>query len=378
MIDFSALYSKELAKVGTPNSNDAEEQRGDFKSAPRFYLERNGASYIRVVPYIDATGTPALLRKVVYHRVKSSWTNQSGITTEENKTILCESTQQGQKCRFCELAYQLKNAGDKQWYMHARVEDYLLLGTRLSYNPVDYTFTPEFEEDGRTVKMGAIFLSGISKQTRAFDDFLHNGIAGLPAREPALRGLQPHEIMARLFDYQQGRILEVRSAKGTPSTITAMSDTFALPSSDLNMDTDYLNAALYKPENIERTYLQFERYIADRISGGNFERETPRGGGYMGANAQYSAPQHTPHNYTQPMQVSQPPLNNAPFLRSDLMGANTSNVGVLLGGAPAPAVPAYAGGVGAGYTHPMGAGALEDDSATFIVTADDEDVFTQF
>ena len=348
MIDFSALYGNALAMTGTPNSAQATDT--EYKGAPRFYLRSNEDNYIRAVPYIDSTGMPQLFRRVTFHRIPYTWVNQNQVVQEDVKTILCEATAHGQRCRFCDLAYKLKSAGDQLWYKYARTTDYLLLGTRVVMD-ANYNYVPAELDEAGVVKMGAIFLSGISKQTHAFDEFLQSKLVTLPADIPELRGLAAHDILGRIFDYNKGLVLKITSTKQGKfwvGNIEVKNVSMQLPSTTINLEKDYLNPELYKVENINRTYESFAKFVVNRIGGG-FPDVGTNTVGYAS-----STPTAPPT-----FQMPAPNSGAVPFLQGDRFDA----VGV--GGVP-PSPPSI---TGARYNEPVGAAHISEE---------DENIFTRF
>lgn len=364
MIDFSKMYGDAIAQTTVKdNSNNNDSTSNNYK--PRFYLERNQSNYIRIVPFIDENHQPQLFRKVSYHsRIPSTWTDQNNNTHTDKKNILCEANEQGQRCRFCEQAYRLKNAGVKDWYLYARTTDYLVLGTKLKIDS-NYNYIPEMIIDANGVptnqiKIGAIFLSGIYGQREAFDNFLRDDIMKAPHDIPELRNKKAHEILGNIVDYNAGYVLEIVSTKPKKwfTTIAVKNAVTALPSSDINLNLDYFDPSKYKPENIDRAYNCFVSLV-DSMLGGT-----------------HSAPNYQPVN--QQAAPSIPMQHNQAYAQNNVAPQHMQHFTApphngFIAPPPIPAgnigVAAATQLVGSFYNEPLG-------SAT--ISADDEEIFTNF
>lgn len=300
--NYESMYSTAVEQTTKPV---AENNSGDFEHKPRFYLDSGVDNYIRIVPYLDENNQGKLFRQVTYHKIPYTFTTKEGQQKTENKIVLCESLEKGQRCRFCELAYKLKNSGDKlTWFKYSRVVDYLVLGTALVEKETDdeilYLPKPLRPRGNDPIVqpiepiMGAIFLSGISKQNIAFDQFLNEDIASLAKKYPTSfpKKATPAQVLGNVIDYNEGMVIKIHSKKNNEnrwSTTLEVMPAYqvALPSSDINLDVDYMNPTLYKPENIDRTYAQFEAFIMARIGGST---ATVPSGSNPSAGAVFNAP----------------------------------------------------------------------------------------
>ncbi len=269
--------------ASTINSGYGEKKNQDeVEMKPRFYLNSNEDHYIRAVPYLDAEGNPHLFRKVSYHNINTNYVTKAGATETTKKKILC----QGQGCKFCENAYILKDTcRDPQWYLSAKTVDYLMLGTVLILDTKKKKFTPVLDEKTGEAKMGAIFLSGISKQPQALDKFLKNDLISLPIEYlKEFEGCEtPGDILGKIFSYTDGMVLKIRSSKVDNKWFTELkvlpSYIVALPSSDIDLEESYFNEKLYKQSTLDNALAQFQQQVAIKLgvapSGGATSQPTP-------------------------------------------------------------------------------------------------------
>lgn len=245
------------------------EKQEDFEIKPRYYLTSDVDNYIRVVPYLDENGTPKLFRKVEYHSITTTFTTKAGSIEQSKKKILC----QGKNCKFCEGAYKLKDLGVEQWYRFAKTVDYLLLGVPLELNAKAKKFvvSPKALTEDGTIKMGAVVLGGISKQPAAWDKLLKNDLISLPIEYPKEFGdaETAGQIISNIMSYDKGMVIKVKSSKMAGKWQTEMkvlpNYSLELPSSLINLETDYLNEKLYKQSTIDNALAQFQQQVAIKL-----------------------------------------------------------------------------------------------------------------
>lgn len=261
------------------------EKQEDFEIKPRYYLTSDVDNYIRVVPYLDENGNPKLFRKVEYHSVTTTFTTKAGITEQSKKKILC----QGKNCKFCEGAYKLKDAGFEHWYKFAKTVDYLLLGVPLELNAKAKKFvvSPKALAEDGTIKMGAVVLGGISKQPAAWDKLLKNDLISLPIEYPKEFGdaETAGQIISNIMSYDTGMVIKVKSSKMANKWQTEIkvlpNYSLELPSSVINLETDYLNEKLYKQSTLDNALAQFQQQVAIKLgvapAGANSQPTPPAG-----------------------------------------------------------------------------------------------------
>lgn len=221
--------------------------RKDFiKEAP---IPKMSTAYFRVTTFKDSEGNVQLMRKVRYHWVstmvqaydktaKKYKVDAEGQPVMEiaKRVIPCE----GENCRFCALAKELKEAGCKDEYMFRYNTKILVLGAFVEKAGTTYVY-PNKGSDGYANLVPLVFDSG-SRQDRTFNNFMTpENLFNLSETNPLLANKTMNQIMSTVWGRDNGLIFKFESKKNSENrwdnTMSAMLQALPLPpEANVNLD----------------------------------------------------------------------------------------------------------------------------------------------